>query len=175
MALDIVYTCIYNASMFLFEVVDAIDKAKIKYAIVGGYALALHGLVRATVDIDLVLSLKISDFEAAEKCMKDIGLTSRIPVSAKDVINMRKEYIENRNLVAWSFVDFKNPTKVVDILITKDVKDFDVIKVSVEGRKISVCSLRDLLKMKQEAGRPQDKIDVENIKLKIAELKNAKK
>jgi len=38
--------------MFLYEVTEALDKKKLKYAVVGGYALALHGLVRATMDVN---------------------------------------------------------------------------------------------------------------------------
>jgi predicted nucleotidyltransferase len=60
---------------------------------------------------------------------------------------------------------------MVDILITKDIKEFKIEKVSVGGRKISVVSLRDLLKMKIEAGRPQDLIDIQNIKEKLNEKK----
>lgn len=155
--------------MLLYEIVDAFEKEKIKYAIVGGYALALHGLVRATVDIDIVLSLKLKDYELAEKALKSIGLTSRLPIRAQDVIKMREEYIQNRNLIAWSFVDYKDPSRQLDILINKDVSAMDIQKISVAGRKINTASLRELLKMKLEAGRPQDLVDVENIKVKLNE------
>lgn len=154
--------------MLLYNIIDAFTKAKLKYALVGGYALALHGIVRATLDIDLVLSLKLSDFELAEKTLKQLGLQSRLPVRAQDIIKMRKEYIENRNLIAWSFVDYHDPSKLVDILITKDLKELDVETISVGGRKINVISLKELLKMKTEAGRPQDLVDIQNIKEKLA-------
>jgi hypothetical protein len=157
--------------MLLYDVIDAFDKAKLKYVIVGGYALALHGIVRATMDIDIVLSLNLKDFEMAESTLEKIGLQSRLPVRAKDVISMRKEYIENRNLIAWSFVDYKNPSRQLDILITNDLKDFSVEKISLAGRKINVVSLNDLLKMKQKAGRPQDLVDVQSIKDKLNEKK----
>ena len=157
--------------MFLYEVTDALNSAKLKFAVVGGYALALHGIVRATVDIDFVLSLTQNDFECAEKVLQKIGLQSRIPVRAQDIIKMRKEYIEERNLIAWSFVDYKNPARQIDILITKDVKDIDVEKISIGGRKIPIASLQELLKMKQESGRPQDLIDIESIKVKLSEKK----
>jgi len=38
--------------MLFYEICDAFKKNKIPYAIVGGYALALHGIVRATIDIE---------------------------------------------------------------------------------------------------------------------------
>lgn len=157
--------------MFLYELTDAFTAAKVKFALVGGYALALHGVVRATMDVDFVLRLTQDDFELAEKTLNKLGLQSRIPVRAQDIIKMRKEYIEQRNLIAWSFVDYKNPSRQVDILITKDVGSMDIERISVGGRKIPVASLRELLKMKEEAGRPQDLIDIENIKAKLNEKK----
>ncbi|MBL7544169.1 MAG: nucleotidyl transferase AbiEii/AbiGii toxin family protein [Bdellovibrionaceae bacterium] len=137
----------------------------------GGYALALHGIIRATMDVDLVLSLSLKDFELVEKAFLKINLKSRIPVRAQDIIKMRKEYIEQRNLIAWSFVDYQNPSRMVDILITEDVANLDVRKISVGGRKIPVASLQDLLVMKLKAGRPQDLVDVENLRKRINEKK----
>ena len=153
--------------MLLYELTDAFEKAKLKYALVGGYALAIHGLVRATMDVDFVLSLKLADFELAEKVLKDLGLQSRLPVRAQDIIKMRQEYIEERNLIAWSFVDYKNPSRQVDILITKDLSDLKTVKISVGGRKITTATLLTLLEMKQESGRPQDLVDIKNIKKKL--------
>jgi len=157
--------------MLLYEITDIFDQNKLKYALVGGYALAMHGLVRATMDVDVVLRLNLNDFETAEKALGEIGLQSRLPIRAQDVIKMRKEYIENRNLIAWSFVDYKNPLRQADILITKDLKDLNVEKITVGARKIAVASLKDLLKMKEAAGRPQDLVDIQNIKEKLHEKK----
>jgi hypothetical protein len=158
--------------MLLFEITDAFETAKLKYALIGGYALALHGLVRATIDVDFVLRLRQSDYELAEKTLAKINLRSRLPIRAQDVIKMRKEFIENRNLLAWSFVDYKNPTRQVDLLITRDLDDCETQKISVAGRKITIVSLRELLKMKLEAGRPQDLVDIQNIREKMNEKKS---
>lgn len=155
--------------MLLYELTDAFTSAKLKYALVGGYALALHGIVRATMDVDFVITLTEKDYELAEKTLRKVGLESRIPVRAEDIIKMRQEYIENRNLIAWSFVDFKNPSRQVDILITENLKDLETERFAVGGRKIVVASLNEILRMKQAAGRPQDLIDIKNIKAKLNE------
>ena len=157
--------------MLIYQIVDQFQKAKIPFAVVGGYALALHGIVRATVDIDFVLKIDLENYEKAEACLKKIGLDSRIPVRAQDLVKMRKEYIKERNLIAWSFVDYKNPTKQVDILITKDISDLKIEKISVGGRKIPVATLESLFEMKKESGRPQDLIDIERIKEHLHEKK----
>ncbi|KYG63965.1 hypothetical protein AZI86_14240 [Bdellovibrio bacteriovorus] len=120
------------------------------------------------MDVDFVLTLRQSDFELAEKALGNIGLKSRLPIRAEDIIKMRKEYIEQRNLIAWSFVDYSNPSRQVDILITKDLKKMKTQKISVAGRKITVATLQEILKMKEEAGRPQDLIDITNIKEKLS-------
>ncbi len=161
--------------MLIYEIHKAFEEHKIPYVIVGGYALAFHQIVRATVDVDLIIKLDLDTFEKAEKALKALGLQSRLPVTAKDIITFRKEYIENRNLIAWSFVDPKNPMRQVDILITINLSSLKVDKVSVGGLKIPVVSLNDLMNMKKKAGRPQDLLDVEMIEKRLKEIKNEKK
>lgn len=60
--------------MFLKRVVQALEKHKVHYAIVGGYAVALHGAVRGTIDIDLVISLNEKSFILAEAALLSIRL-----------------------------------------------------------------------------------------------------
>lgn len=149
--------------MLLYELTDHFHKHKIPFAIVGGYALALQGLIRATMDVDLVLHLKLSDFKKAESCLMELGLKSRLPLRAEEVIQMRLEYIEKRNLLAWSFVDFANPTRQVDLLLTMDLNELETENISVAGRKLRVASLESLLAMKMDSDRPQDQADVQRI------------
>ncbi len=160
--------------MLLYELVDAFQSKKINFAIVGGYALALQGLVRSTVDIDIVLSLKLNDFRDAELALKEIGLISRIPVRAQDVISMREEFIAKKNLIAWSFVDYDDPSRQVDIIITEELKALKVKTISVGTRKIPVATLEELLRMKTTSGRPQDLVDIENIRERLSGKKNKK-
>jgi len=163
--------CIQLYDMLIYQIVDTLEKRGVKYALVGGYALALHGIVRATMDVDFVIKLRQKDYQLAEEALGEIGLQSRLPISAHDVIKMRKEYIKNRNLMAWSFVDYQDPSRQADILITLDLKDIKIKRISVAGRKIAVASLEDLLKMKLAAGRSQDIADVDRIRGKINEKK----
>ena len=162
------YILVYTiGDMLLYQISDAFQKEKLPFAIIGGYALALQGIVRATIDVDLVLHLKLADYQKAEKILKTLGLQSRLPISADDVIKMRKEYIENRNLLAWSFVDYNNHANQVDLLITTDLKQLKIDFVRVAGRKLPVASLESLLKLKTLSNRPKDQIDIQNIKEKL--------
>ena len=69
--------------MFINKVCDALQKAKIPYAVVGGFAVALHGIPRGTIDIDFVIQWSLKNLLKTEAVLKELGLVSRIPVDAK--------------------------------------------------------------------------------------------
>lgn len=146
--------------MWFTKVIQKLKDNNVKFAVAGGFAVALHGAVRGTVDLDIVVLIDSDNFKNAEKSLKELHLTSRIPVSADDVFKFRKEYIEKRNLIAWSFVNYKNPSQVVDIIITHDLKKMKSKTISIHGLKVPVLSKESLIKMKKEAGRPQDLEDI---------------
>jgi len=146
--------------MFLLKVIDALVRRKVGYALVGGYAVALHGAARGTVDIDLVINIDLKSLANAEAALAEIGLQSRQPVSAEDIFNFRNEYIRNRNMKAWGFINPNNPTEMVDIVITENLANLDTVTMKIGNKKINVVALPDLVRMKRESGRPQDLEDV---------------
>ena len=154
-----VYT-VYIFYMFVRKVIHALTEASVPYALVGGYAVNLHGAVRGTVDIDIVIALDQSAYERCEDALKQIGLTPRLPVTASEVFNFRDEYINNRHLTAWSFYNPANPLEVVDVLITEDARALKTVEKSAFGMKLNVASIDELIAMKKRAGRAQDIEDI---------------
>jgi predicted nucleotidyltransferase len=155
------YIPVYTIKMLLLRLAKALNDQNIKYALVGGYAVALHGAVRGTVDIDLVVQISAKSFLAVEQLLATLGFRAQLPVTAKQVFEFREDYIENRNLIAWSFVNLKVPSEVVDIILTTDLRDIRTVKKSVGGLQIPVISISDLIKMKTQAARPQDLEDIQ--------------
>ncbi len=150
--------------MLILRVAEILGRARVPYALVGGYAVALHGAVRGTLDIDIVLRLKEKDFMAAERALGRISLQPRLPVTASEVFRFREEYIRNRNLTAWSFVNPGRPSELVDVILTHDLSKMAVQRVRIEGRLIRLVSIGDLIRMKSESGRPQDLEDVKALR-----------
>ena len=146
--------------MFIFDVCSALDKAGVPYAIVGGYAVALHGAVRGTVDVDIAIHWSLKNLQNVENALKKMGLISLIPIDSNNLFYFRDEYIKNRNLVAWNFYDPSNPVKQVDILINYDLKNKHTKTINTSSGKIRILSLSDLIEMKKASGRPQDLEDV---------------
>ncbi len=150
--------------MLLLRVTRALDQARVPHAVVGGYAVALHGAVRGTVDVDLVIRIREEDFRRTEKALNALGLQSRLPVTAAEVFQFREEYIRNRNLTAWTFVNPSLPSEIVDVVLTEDLTGMEIKKITVHGQVLRVASIADLIRMKQGTGRPQDQEDIKALK-----------
>lgn len=134
----------------------ALAQQNVRYAIVGGYAVALHGAVRGTMDVDIVINWDLRTLRQTEKALTEMGLVSRLPVSAKDIFQFRDEYINNRNLVAWNFYNPKDTSQLIDIIITYDLKGKGRQRLHTAAGPIHVLQLNELIRMKRESGRPQD-------------------
>jgi hypothetical protein len=146
--------------MFVLKVCKSFSDNDVEFAIVGGWAVALHGAVRGTIDLDLVLSLSERNLRQAQKALNDIGLVSKIPVTSDDIFRFRKEYITKKNLIAWSFYSPKDPSEVVDLIITYDKKNIPIKWKSIGGIKVPVLAKTELIKMKKQSAREQDLEDI---------------
>ena len=142
--------------LFLNRVCAALSEKGVRYAIVGGHAVALHGAVRGTVDVDIALKWTQKSLQLTEQALLDIGLVSRLPVSATDVYQYRDEYVRNRNLIGWNFYNPDNPGEQVDIVITYDLKGRRLDSVTTPDGKVMILGRKDLIEMKRTSGRPQD-------------------
>ncbi|NNF51751.1 MAG: hypothetical protein HKN59_04860 [Gammaproteobacteria bacterium] len=145
---------------FLERVCAALSAAGVRYAIVGGHAVALHGAVRGTVDVDVIVNWSKSALRKSESAFNKMDLVSRLPISAEDVYQFRKEYIENRNLVAWNFYNPNDLSEQVDLIITSDLKAKKTRRIVLPGGDIRILAKADLIAMKRSSGRPQDLEDI---------------
>lgn len=146
--------------MFIHDVCKALKEAKVPYAIVGGYAVALHGAIRGTLDVDIVLNWSLKNLQKTEQAFKEMGLVSRIPVDADNIYHFRDEYIENRHLIAWNFYDPSNPANQVDIIINYDLRGSHTKTVKTKAGTVKILSRSKLIEMKRASGRLQDLEDV---------------
>lgn len=141
---------------FLARLCRALSEHGVRYAIVGGHAVALHGAVRGTVDIDIALTWNLRSLRAAERALGAIGLVSRLPVGAAEVFRFRDEYVRNRNLIAWNFYNPDDLTEQVDVVIAYDLAGKRRQRVDTADGPVYILARGDLIDMKRAAGRPQD-------------------
>ena len=143
----------------LSRVCTALNEAGVRYAVVGGYAVALHGAVRGTLDIDIAIDWSRAALAATERALAGLGFVSRLPVSADDVFRSRDDYVSNRNLIAWNFYNPEDLSEQVDIIIAYDLTGKHTMPVRLSECIVPVLSIADLIEMKRQSGRAQDRED----------------
>jgi len=157
---------------FFLPVFKQLNAADVRYVVVGGVATILHGYVRATTDIDLIVDLQIDEAEKAIEALSGEGYKPRIPVQAMEFAdnNKRKQWIETKGMTVFSMFHPEQPGLSIDLFAQHPIP-FDELwgrsqVFDVDGTGIRVCSLDDLIKLKQLAGRNKDMDDIEKL-LKI--------
>jgi len=66
--------------LLLLDAVDVLTREQIDYAVIGAMAASIHGVVRASVDADAVLSLASKRAPDLEKMFVDEGFETELRV-----------------------------------------------------------------------------------------------
>lgn len=137
----------------LSNIISALNENEIEYAVCGGLALAIHGFVRATVDIDILIKPEL--LEKAYKIAEEQGFDIR----GLD-ISFKKRAIEIRRVS--KIVEEGEMLSLDLLLVTPQIEDVWKTREEIDflGNKLSVVSREGLIKMKRLAGRPQDLADI---------------
>lgn len=162
-------------SFNLREIFKALADANVEYVVVGGMAVILHGHLRATRDLDLVIGLQPDNCLTALKALGGIGLAPRLPVALVDFADpaKREDWIQNRNMLVFQLWDPANPLRSVDLFVREPIEirlmSADAVTKDLDGVPIHVASIRHLIAMKQVAGRRNDLDDIEALRLIAAQ------
>ena len=155
------------------EILNALHDHRVEFVIVGGVAAALHGGSRVTFDLDVVPRLEPESWRSAVDLLWKLGARPRIPEPVERIRNVEhvRRWRREKGMLALNFRASDDGTEV-DLLVAES-DAFDELKqraveVTVDQRTFFVASIDDLISMKQRAGRPQDLLD-------IAELRNIRK
>ena len=140
----------------LAAVIQALEQAHVEYALVGGLAVAVWGVARATKDIDLLVEK--GDAQRASEAAKACGFTlEAFPMEFEDGMEMRR----------LNKIDGDGSLLSVDFLLVgpaqRPVWDGRQ-RVPFQSGSISVASRDGLIAMKLAAGRAQDLADVQKLR-----------
>src|SRR5436190_23421466 len=86
------------------SLLSALGEAGVEFAVVGGFAVVLHGVPRMTFDLDIVVSLASDNVRKLVGALELEGFRPRLPVALEELedAEKRREWVETRNLVAFS-------------------------------------------------------------------------
>ena len=163
--------------MIYKDIFAKLQEKNLEYLVVGGIAVNLHGYSRVTNDLDLLVLMDEKNIRKIVEAIKELGYKPRMPIDINDFISSenRTDWIENKNMKVFSVYNPKNELEVIDILLVYglDFKEAYQNRESYNIGKIEIptISIPDLVKLKEEAGREIDKLDI-NVLKRIMELRN---
>jgi len=144
-----------------------LSDAGIRYVVVGGVAVVLHGYLRATADLDLIIGLEPPNIDRALGVFERLGFKPRAPVSLRAFgdAEERKRWIAEKNLQVFSLWHSDMPGFEVDIFVESPMP-FEELHARAGSARIGasnvpVASIEDLITMKQAAGRSRDREDID--------------
>ena len=138
------------------ELLKLFEKHKIRYLIVGGYAVMKYSEPRFTKDLDVFIATDHDNAKSVYLALKEFGAPLE-NLSPDDFTHEGYFYQMGRSPIR------------VDIMMSVPGIEFDVAwknreVVELDDLKIFFISRSDLILAKEASGRPQDQIDVDKLK-----------
>lgn len=152
------------------QIFTALNDAGVRYLVVGGVAVVIHGHPRMTADLDLVVEFTPENTLRATHALESIGYQPRLPVKFSQFADekTREAWIVEKGMMVFSLWNPKIPATEID-LFAREPFDFieafaRALHVEIGEIKVSVASIADLIILKEKAGRTKDLEDIEALK-----------
>lgn len=134
------------------DFIRTLHRHRVRFLVIGGYAMAHHGLVRATNDVDILIAT-------------DEPNRARIRAASREFVGVEPSELALRPRNGMFRIG--PPSAHVDVTTKIDgIGDFDRAwsrrsRGEFFGVRVAYLSLEDMLRTKRAAGRPKDLGDVD--------------
>ena len=142
------------------DFIDQLNIAQVRYILIGGFSVILHGYSRTTGDMDIWVERSTENYLKIKKAFDKFGMP---------VFDMNeKNFLEHPS---WDVFTYGIPPSAIDLMVKVKGIDFEsCFNTSVffeeDGLYIRTLNLNNLLEAKSASGRPKDLDDIENLKSK---------
>ena len=137
------------------EFIESLNANNVRYLVVDGYAVALHGYPRYTKDLDVWIEPKIQNANNVLNALTAFGFGS-LDITADD-------FLEEGNIIQLGY-----PPNRIDLITSLKGLMFENcyperVQVEIQGVLIDFIDIENLKTNKKATGRPQDLADLENL------------
>lgn len=156
--------------MFYVDLFTALTRHNVDYLLIGGLAVSLHGVERATMDVDITVAMNPENLASLIETAKELRLIPVLPVPLEALgdLKLLRQWHAERNLEAFALRAPELAGVTVDVLLFPPVEFAGMVRRAVEfnvaNTPIRVVSIDDLIALKQAVGRPIDLSDIEHLK-----------
>jgi len=135
------------------DILHALADEKVRYLLVGAYAMAAYGYPRATMDIDIWVSRSPESADAVLRALRRFGAPLH---------RITKKDLQTEETILQIGV----APRRIDIMTSASGLDFDETllrstSVEIEGIEVHIPSVVDLIRNKRASGRTKDLADAE--------------
>ena len=163
--------------MLYENIFRAFSEVGLKYVIIGGIAVNLHGYDRHTGDLDIAIAITDEEIRKFIHAVEKLKMIPRVPVKLQDFANYQKreEWINEKGMKAFSVYNPKNPIEHIDVMI-EHIIAFDTlyansVVMSDNDLTLRIANIPDLIRLKKHAGRERDLIDIRALE-RLEKIKN---
>ena len=137
------------------EFIEFLNKYKVRYLVIGGYAVALHGHPRYTKDLDIWIEMETNNAKRVMKALAEFGFGS-VGLAPEDF------------LTPDQVIQLGYPPNRIDLVTTPDGVDFETcyrckVEIEIDNIQVTFIDLENLKINKKASGRLQDLADLENL------------
>lgn len=152
------------------RVIETLNRQQVRYVVAGGLAAIMHGVPRVTGDIDLIVDLRPEEAAKAIGALVSLGLQSPLPVDPLQFADLqtRTSWITTKGMTVFSLFDPSPGGPTVDLFVEHPIPFDDMMKrsvlMSLQGEDVRVCSVADLIALKEISARPLDIEDIRTLR-----------
>ncbi len=152
--------------MFYLDLFRELQKHDVQYVVVGGIAINLHGVERATMDVDLVLAMDEANLQRFLRAAAELDLKPSLPVKIESLCNAAQldEWVREKHMIAFCLRPPSKTAPSIDIIVQPKVSFETMYRNRIEkdigGVQFKVASVDDLIALKTDTGRNQDASDI---------------
>lgn len=152
--------------MFYLELFRALEKEEVRYLVVGGLAVNLHGAERMTMDVDLMIAQDAENLPRFLAVARALGLKPNLPVTLEQFCDAAtlESWVRDKHMLAFQLRPPAQDAPSIDILARPAVP-FDAaysrrLRMDVQDVAVSVAAIEDLVTLKSGTGRAIDQSDI---------------
>jgi hypothetical protein len=156
--------------VFYLDLFRALQREEVRYLVVGGLAVNLYGVPRATMDVDLMLAFDSDNVERFLRAARDLGLKPVAPVVLESFADeqARASWFEQKRMIVFALRAADPAAPTLDVLMRPQVS-FDEawsrrVEKSIGDLVVRLASLEDLIRLKEASGRQRDRSDIEALR-----------
>ncbi len=137
----------------VLNIIESFNKHEVDYVIIGGYAVIMHGFLRATEDIDIMLLMSNENITRFQKALYDV-------YAEKEIDELSFDELEKYPVIRYGTPD-NFYIDIISGLGTKfSYEDIEIEKKVVDKVEVKFASVKSLIEMKKNTYREKDKIDL---------------